>query len=178
MARIEPYLLNLAGEYRVCSELCKRGLLATVTYGNRKGVDVYAISDRQERALKIEVKTSQRGRFVTGITQKGLAEGPTAPDFWVLFDLRGCPDGTFTERFFVLTHSKICSIQAACNKKHGDMYEAKLGRKYDFSRGVDNVTVIDVEQHENQWSKILDRFERGAGPTRRRKRASSRVRWY
>ena len=176
MARIEPYLLNLAGEYRVCSELCKRGVLATVTYGNRKGVDVYAISDRQERALKIEVKTSQRGRFVTGITQKGLAEGPTAPDFWVLFDLRGGPDGTFKERFFVLTHSEICRIQAACNKKHGDRYEAKHGREYDFSRGVDNVTVIDVQQHENQWSKILARFERGAEAHAHGKRASAGAR--
>jgi hypothetical protein len=79
LQRIEPHLLNLVGEYRVRSELCKRGVLATVTYGNRKGVDVYAISDRQERALKIEVETSQRGHFVTGITQKGLATDPTAP---------------------------------------------------------------------------------------------------
>lgn len=168
MARIEPYLLNLAGEYRVCSELCKRGLLATVTYGNRKGVDVYAISDSQERALKIEVKTSQRGRFVTGITQKGLAEDPTAPDFWVLFELRGGPDGAFTERFFVLTHPEIRSIQAACNKKYNDRYAAKYGRNYDFSRGVDNVTVIDVQEHENQWSKILARFKHGAPRARAR----------
>jgi len=158
--RIEPYLLNLAGEYRVCSELCKRGVLATVTYGNRKGVDVYAISDRQERALKIEVKTSQRGRFVTGITQKGLAEDPTAPDFWVLFELAAANDGTFTERFFVLTHSEICRIQKAKNKKHNDRYESKHGRRYDFSLGVDNVTINDVERHENHWSKVLARFER------------------
>ena len=82
-ARIPSYLLSLAGEYRVCSELNKRGIFATVTYGNYKGVDVYAISDRKARALKIEVKTSQRENFVTRITQKRLCEEGKAhaPDF-------------------------------------------------------------------------------------------------
>jgi len=116
MAKIPPYLLNLAGEYRICSELNKRGVFATVTYGNRKAVDVYAISDRQQRALKIEVKTSQQGNFVTGIAQKGfiaekgLVDDPHAPDFWVLFQVRPGDDGTFAERFFILTHQEICEL--------------------------------------------------------------------
>ena len=84
MAKIPTYLLNLAGEYRVCSELNKRGVFATVTYGNHKGVDVYAISDRKDRALKIEVKTSQRGNFVTKLTQKRAQDDSQVPDFWVL----------------------------------------------------------------------------------------------
>jgi hypothetical protein len=132
MREIQPYLLNLAGEYRVCSELNKRGVFSTVTYGNRKGVDVYAISDRQERALKIEVKTSQGMNFVTGITQKRLAQSPTAPDFWVLFQLRPGSDGEFAERFFVLTHSEICNIQAARNQRYADRYRAKHGKQPDL----------------------------------------------
>ena len=162
MTRIEPYLLNLAGEYRVCSQLNKRGVFSTVTYGNRKGVDVYAISDRQERALKIEVKTSQRLNFVTGIGQKGLAQDPTAPDFWVLFQIRPGGDGQYAERFFVLTHAEICAIQAARNQRYADKYHTKRGKQPDLSTGVDNVMVADVEQHENKWSKIIERFERGA----------------
>lgn len=109
--RIPKYLLSLAGEYRVCSELNKLGIFATVTYGNRKSVDVYAISDRHERALKIEVKTAQQRRFVTRITQKDLANDPHAPDFWVLFQI-GLEAGT-KDRFFVLTHKEICAVQAA-----------------------------------------------------------------
>ena len=163
MKRIEPYLLNLAGEYRVCSELSKRGVFATVTYGNRKGVDVYAISDREERALKIEVKTSQRAAFVTSITQKGLARDPTAPDFWVLFQCRPNRDGGFTERFFVLSHAEICKIQGTRNKAYGDRYETTHGRQPDFAAGVDNVTIVDVEQHEDKWSKVIARFEGKAG---------------
>ena len=70
MAKIASYLLNLAGEYRVCSELNKRGVFATVTYGTRKGADIYAINDRVGRSLRIEVKTSQKDRFVTNLSQK------------------------------------------------------------------------------------------------------------
>ncbi len=82
MAKIPSYLLNLAGEYRVCSELNKRGVFATVTYGTRKGVDVYAISDRRARALKIEVKTSQKGNFVTSLSQNCGDDDPNAEGFW------------------------------------------------------------------------------------------------
>jgi hypothetical protein len=164
MAKIPPYLLNLAGEYRICSELNKRGVFATVTYGNRKAVDVYAISDRQQRALKIEVKTSQQGNFVTGIAQKGfiaekgLVDDPHAPDFWVLFQVRPGDDGTFAERFFILTHQEICELQAARNKVFADSYFKRHGKVWDPMKGVDNVTVADVEKYEDQWAKIIERL--------------------
>jgi len=158
MAKIPSYLLNLAGEYRICSELNKRGVFATVTYGNRKGVDVYAISDRKERALKIEVKTSQRDNFVTSIAQKRLANYPHAPDFWVLFQILPDQNATFKERFFVLTHQEICTAQEARNKPYAEKYFARYGKQPDPSKGVDNVTVADVEPYEDQWSKIVGRL--------------------
>lgn len=157
MARIPQYLLSLAGEYRVCSELNKRGVFATVTYGNQKSVDVYAISDRHERALKIEVKTSQRGNFLTKITQKGLAGDPHAPDFWVLFQIQTQGTG-FTERFFVLSHQEICAVQAAANRAYSTRYRGRHGKDYDFSHGVDEVKLADVTQYEDHWSKIIDRL--------------------
>lgn len=154
--RIPKYLLSLAGEYRVCSELNKLGIFATVTYGNRKSVDVYAISDRHERALKIEVKTAQQRRFVTRITQKDLANDPHAPDFWVLFQI-GLEAGT-KDRFFVLTHKEICAVQAARNQAFADSYRKRHGKEFDSSTGVDNVTVEDLARYEDQWSKIVDRL--------------------
>ncbi len=156
MAKIPSYLLSLAGEYRICSELNKRGVFATITYGNRKAVDVYAIGDRQNRALRIEVKTSQRANFTTLITQKRLATDPAAPDFWVLFQINVGKGGTFEERFFVLTHKEICQAQAKVNRAYGRQYRARHGKPYDFATGVDNVRVVDVERFENQWSKIVD----------------------
>ncbi len=160
MEKIPSYLLNLAGEYRVCSELNKRGVFATVTYGNHKGVDVYAISDRQERALRIEVKTSQQGNFVTKISQKRLAKNPTAPDFWVLFQIIRNGDESFTERFFVLSNKDICSVQAARNRKYAKGYFARHKCKPDFTKGVDNVKLSDVLKYEDDWSKIVQRFSR------------------
>jgi hypothetical protein len=158
MAKIAQYLLNLAGEYRVCSELNKRGVFATVTYGNRKGVDVYAISERQERALKIEVKTSQQRNFVTNITRKCLKDDPCAPDFWVLFQIQTGDGATFSERFFILTHREICEAQEARNAEHAKKYFSKWGKQPDFSKGIDNVLIKDVDGFEDKWSKIIDRL--------------------
>ena len=168
MAKIEPYLLSLAGEYRVCSELNKRGVFATVTYGNRKSVDVYAISDRRERALKIEVKTSQRANFVTSITQKRLARDPGAPDFWVLCQLQPRSDGSFSERFFVLSHREICRVQAKRNRAYAMKYTARHGKPPDPFAGVDNVKMPDVGKFEDAWSQIAACLEAGrCGQTKR-----------
>jgi len=151
-------LLSLAGEYRVCSELNKRGVFATITYGNRKSVDIYAISGRHSRALKIEVKTSQTRRFLTGIGQKGkgLASRPDAPDFWVLVQVRRGPDGCYTERFFVLTDREIWQKQAVQNRDYVKRYAKRNKRKPDMSKGVDSIAVVDVEEYEDEWPKILD----------------------
>jgi hypothetical protein len=158
MAKIPSYLLNLAGEYRVCSELNKRGVFATVTYGNRKSVDLYAISDRHGHSLKIEVKSAQQNRFITNIAQKSLANDRAAPDFWVLFQIR--PDGNdkFKERFFILTHKEICAVQAARNRTYRKKFFKKHRRSFDQSKGVDNVTVADIARFEDQWSKIVKRL--------------------
>lgn len=173
MAKIPAYLLNLAGEYHVCSELNKRGVFATVTYGNHKGVDVYAISQRHGRALKIEVKTGQRANFVTGISQKCGDDDPhsegfwlrresdsAAPDFWVLYQVRPGHDEKFQERFFVLTHQEICRAQRATN----ELYIAKYAERHggatpDMRKGVDNVPLAIVEQFEDRWSKLIDRLD-------------------
>ena len=128
-----------------------------MTYGNRKSVDVYAIGDGQRRALKIEVKTSQKKNFVTKIFQKGLANDPDAPDFWVLVQICNEGNGNFVEKFFVLRHVEICRLQAARNRAYVKKYKKHHhGKKPDTSRGVDNVTVADVEPYKNQWFKIVD----------------------
>jgi hypothetical protein len=166
---IPPYLLNLAGEYRVCSELNKRGIFATITYGNHKGADVYAISDRKAPALKIEVKTSQKKTFVTRLAQKCGDDDPNSegfwdrraadersPDFWVLFQILPAGDDCFAERFFVLSHGEICAAQARVDEASAEKYSARHGKQPDLSTGVDNVGIEDVEKHENQWKKIVD----------------------
>jgi len=104
------------------------------------------------------VKTSQQDRFVTSITQKYLANDTGAPDFWVLVQIEPNEDGTFNEQFFVLTHQEIWHVQNARNEAYLKKYIAKHGKQFDLSKGVDNVTVADVKQYKDQWSKIVDRL--------------------
>jgi hypothetical protein len=148
---IPKYLLNLAGEYRVCSELNKRRAFATVTYGNRKSADVYAIGSNGT-ALKIEVKASQTDRFLTGLGQKRLGGRSRPPDFWILAQFLPKKE----ERFFVLSHGEICAIQKKVNREWNKGYEARNGRKFDPSKGVDGVYVKHVVAHEGRWKKIID----------------------
>ncbi|HXJ91386.1 MAG TPA: hypothetical protein VMT20_00715 [Terriglobia bacterium] len=194
---IPKYLLSLAGEYRVCSELNKRGVFATVTYGNRKDVCVYAISDAKHRALKVEVKTSQTryGKFLTRVTQEFLVRhrdrnppfgepdnnalwkailddpDPQAPDFWVLFQVLPHEDGSFEERFFVLTQRELCEAQVERNRLFNAQYTQRNRRPFDFSKGVDGVRIADIEEYcdKNQWSKILGALD-SANPFRTRSR--------
>lgn len=156
MKVLNKYLLALAGEYRVCSELCKRGVLATVTYGNRKSVDIYAIGDQHRRVLRIEVKTSRdRRKFVTNLSKKKPNGGEfDVPDFWVLIQIQQDHEGAFRERFFVLSHGELEIVQTRVNDAYDSNYLARHGRNFERSRGVDSVTVADVEKHEGRWEKI------------------------
>lgn len=148
-------LLCLAGEHRVASELCKRAVFATITPGNRKQTDLYAISDVTKRFFRIEVKTSQSpsrkfvmgGRqFVDSIVQN---KNGLPPDFWVLVQIN--PEG---ERFFVLTNDEIEALQKSRNDGYFEKYRAKHGKEY-TGRGVDNLLFEQVKQHENRWDKII-----------------------
>ena len=152
MLKIDSYFLNLAGEYRVCSELNKRGVFATITYGHRKGADVYAIGDGIVR--RVEVKTSQKSRFVTSITQKNLHEAKDAPHFWVLVLMKQLPNSKFEDRFFVLSHQEIVAAQQALNAEYSRTYSQKHGKPPDFSKGVDNLALADVAAYENRWETI------------------------
>jgi hypothetical protein len=149
---IDKYSLNLAGEYRVAAELCLRGLYTSVTYGNKKGADLYAIGENR-RAAVIEVKASQSSRFVTGLYQKYKSRDAQSPDFWVLYSVRPTESG-FAERFFVLTHKELAKIQGEVNCPGEKLSHEQIAER--VARGVDNVSLKHVETHENAWHKVLD----------------------
>jgi len=50
-------LIGAAGEYYVCAELCRLGILALVTPKNNKLIDVLASDGEGRRAISIQVKT-------------------------------------------------------------------------------------------------------------------------
>ena len=162
--KIDKYHLSLAGEYRVASELLKRGLNATVTFGHAKSADVVAYGSNRKAAV-IEVKTSQQKNFVTGFYNKYKTPKHEHPDFWVLVQVTVGPDNNFTERFFILSHAELSVIQAKRNRAYrircGDVTENQRLSWEDHyrlttdARGVDNVLLTDVEKFENKWGKIV-----------------------
>jgi hypothetical protein len=162
-ARIDKYHLSLAGEYRVASEFLKRGLNATVTFGNAKSADVVAYGPNR-KAVVIEVKTSQQKNFVTGFYNKYATPEDEHPDFWVLVQTNADATHGFTERFFILSHSELSIIQAERNRayliRRGDVKEDEQlswEDHYRFSqKGVDNVLLADVEEYEDRWDRIVD----------------------
>lgn len=168
--RIDKYHLSLAGEYRVASELLKRGLNATVTFGHAKSADVVAYGSNR-KATVIEVKTSQQKNFVTSFYNKYKTPGDEHPDFWILVQVKRGPDRSFRERFFILSHVELSIIQAERNRayrvKHGDVTERQRLSWEDHylltndARGVDNVLLTDVEKSEDKWGKIVEACNRG-----------------
>lgn len=50
--------ISLAGEFAVASELCRRGIYAQLTFGNRKRTDILIMKENNQ-FIKIEVKAKQ-----------------------------------------------------------------------------------------------------------------------
>lgn len=162
--KIDKYHLSLAGEYRVASELLKRGLNATVTFGHAKSADVIAYGSNR-KATVIEVKTTQQKKFVTSFYNKYKTPEHEHPDFWVFVQIQAEPDHNFTERFFILSHAELSIIQAKCNRAYrircGDVTKRQRlswedhYRLTNDARGVDNVKLPVVEEYEDKWDKIV-----------------------
>ena len=146
---LDKYHLNLAGEYRVAAELFKRGIFATITYGNQKGADIYAIGAETRKTAVIEVKASNSQRFVTGFYQKYRQESTPHPGFWVLYRL-----GSDEEAFFVLSHAEMAHAQGERNHPNRDLTWAEHATR--ASKGVDNVTAVALTGHRDRWEKIAD----------------------
>jgi hypothetical protein len=66
MSNEHRIVLNLAGEFAVASELNRRRILASVTYGSSKSADVFAMSPDMRRVVRIEVKTTDKGKWPIG----------------------------------------------------------------------------------------------------------------
>ena len=164
-SKIDKYHLSLAGEYRVASELLKRNLNATITFGNAKSADVVAYGSNRKARI-IEVKTSQRKNFVTSFYNKYENEKHEHPDFWILLQVKGDANNNFSERFFILSHSESAKIQAKRNRagriKRGEITKDQRLTWEDYyqhtteTHGVDNVLLTDVEKFENKWDKIIN----------------------
>jgi hypothetical protein len=89
-----------------------------------------------------------------------LRENSDPPDFWVLVSLKKIGEAKSEEQFFVLNHAELTDIQKDSNERYAVGYRQRHGEEPDYSKGVDNVRLQDVESHRDCWDKIRNALER------------------
>jgi len=149
----DKIFLNLAGEFAVASELNRRHILASVTYGASKAADIFALSERMQRVVRVEVKTTDKKQWPLG---KNIKRSPPLVDvFWVLVYL---PPPNQPPKFFVFSAQEIHDIWQKDTHEYERRYKDKHGHKYE-GRGVPNIKRNErVEPYEGRWDKIKTRL--------------------
>lgn len=88
---LETSLVGVAGEYFVAAELSIRGLLASITLRNSRGVDIIASSSDASRSVSIQVKTSS-GKAPKWMLSKNSESFASDTHFYAFVLLRGVGD--------------------------------------------------------------------------------------
>jgi len=164
--------LNMAGEFAVASELNRRHVLASVTYGSSKSADVFALSPDMRRVVRIEVKTTEKGKWPIG---KRGTHPEAAPDVvWVFVQLPSpltkkpaddAERGGHAPRFFILTAAHLHAVWKKEVEPYYARYRAKHGHDFDEEAGgVPNVRLESVRTYEGRWDTITKRLGAGRRP--------------
>jgi len=157
--KVEKSLVGIAGEYAVASELCRRGVYAQLTLGNRKKVDL--LLDGEKGLARVEVKTKQGSEWpgVKGIAPEGGLR------FLVLVDLQHKGPDERPE-LYVIGQSEW---RPFLEQKLNDKLKNKTIRIDDHnvphhSDGfvVAGIKANEVARFKNEWDKIV----RVVGPTK------------
>jgi hypothetical protein len=146
---------QMSGEFGVVSELFRRHIQATITYGNSKSADVFVISESGARAAKIEVKTSVLKKWIVGLQ----AKNPLPHVVWVFVHMPKAKDtvsraevaemGASSPSYHVLTSAEV--------KK---LYQEKVAETLQKAGATVKAhpivfTFADLQFYQNQWHKVL-----------------------
>lgn len=61
--RVDGQITGLAGEFFVAAELLKRGLQASLTFGNAKSIDLFAFNPRTSKTFTVQVKALRKSNY-------------------------------------------------------------------------------------------------------------------
>ncbi|MFW6122388.1 MAG: group I intron-associated PD-(D/E)XK endonuclease [Petrotogales bacterium] len=150
-ASLSKETLGLAGEYAVASELCKRGIYAQLTLGNRKRTDLLVETD--DSMLRIQVKSKQKKEWpgIKGITGNDIV--------LVLVDFEKKPLNSRPD-FYVLTSSDWAQIINARCVQPGHLEKGKVtisdSNVPTWSDGYVGMGIksVDVQAYKEKWEKI------------------------
>jgi hypothetical protein len=150
-AQLPKETLGLAGEYAVASELCKRGIYAQLTLGNRKRTDLLVETD--DSMLRIQVKSKQKREW-PGL--KGIVGNDIV---LVLVDFEKKPVDSRPD-FYVLTSRDWAQvIDARCiqagHVRNGDVTisDCNVPTWSDGYVGV-GIKSADVQPYKEKWDKV------------------------
>ena len=147
--------VHLAGEYYVAAELHRRGVHATITYGNAKSADILAFSLDGERFARVEVKSSRPTNgsvLVWNGTMEGFVVKPN--QFWVLCVVPDVGDEASGPYFFVFNSREMWSAVEDKREAYAALRDGKgdpAGWKWKFS-----LAELEASLTAGAWSKILN----------------------
>jgi hypothetical protein len=141
--------LGLAGEFAVASELCKRGVYAQLTLGNRKRTDL--LVDNGHVVLRVEVKSKQ-GREWPGV------KGITRDDALIVFVDFFKKDSGERPDFYVLTFK---DWKALVRQRYRECSPGSVELTSDFSLIWNEGKYVGmgvrpdrIEKHKEAWEKF------------------------
>ena len=160
-------LVGQTGEYLVCAELGRRGLIATSFTGNVPEYDLL-VCDDSLRTLPIQVKTTSATSWPSDASKwleieiddeekKQINHGPKEieyPDLVYVCVALG--NSQSEDRFFICLKSDIQDSCIAAYRRFMDPKDWKRPRNY---KSLDNrYEVTDLERFENNWELIRERL--------------------
>lgn len=152
MAKNSNNLVGVTGEYFVCAELGKRGILALLTPKNNPLFDIVAISPDALRTVTIQVKTMSLGNNQGWNLGKSICERKNNSNlFTILVNLQGNEIEYYIYEYDILSErvEKVFSDYMIKPKKNGAPHKKTDIRWYDKKSFSD-----DDHSRKNNWNVL------------------------
>lgn len=143
----EKQHIQMSGEFGVVSELFRRCVQATITYGNSKSADVFVISSNGAKAAKVEVKSSVIKEWIVG----AQAENPLPHVVWVFVHMPEPSDTTSRAQVAEMGKSSP-SYHVMTSQEVHNLHSEKKAAKTNTGPIVFGFS--DVQFYQNQWHKV------------------------
>ena len=157
-------LVGTAGEYYVCAELCRQGILAVLTPKNNPLFDVVATATDGSRSVTIQVKTRSIHNKLGWKLGMNIATADKAKgQFIVLVNLHE----KLLPGFYVYTPEDFAvKVQSVYEKYISTPKRDGTPRKAVAFRWFDEISFApDDHSRKNDWSLVLAALNAGARET-------------
>lgn len=146
-SKLDSGLTGIAGEYLVAGELSRRGIIASITLRNTRGIDIVATNKDASKSIGIQVKASSGSQRSWILNKKG-EDFYSDTLFYVFVNLKGSDE---RPDFFIVP-SKI----VADHIKHGHAdWLSRPSRKGSPHQDSTMRKFSDVEsKYLEQWSVL------------------------